>query len=134
MNGAVSTLAVYGGKLYAGGSFLFAGGSLIPFMAKWTLQQRSMIPANDEGVNESIIFPNPNRNNEMIKLKIDLNDYPGTTFNFRIYDATGRMISNVSNIKNEFNFDRKNTPPGLYFYKIISSNNEEVQDGTLLIE
>jgi hypothetical protein len=129
----VNAVASYKGKLYAGGNFLFAGGDLIPFIAKYgsTYRESDSFGSSTE---TGSVSPNPVSNSTMMKLNIDIKDHSENNLSFNIYDVTGRLLLKTTNIHEEFYFDRKELSSGAYIYKVVSDENEVIQTGKILIE
>ncbi|MDR2970756.1 MAG: T9SS type A sorting domain-containing protein [Bacteroidales bacterium] len=62
--------------------------------------------------NSIAVYPNPG--NDMLTIDIAFND-----FAFRMYDITGKLISER---KNQKNISTQHLPPGIYLYRIFSDN------------
>jgi len=131
-NNSVLSLATMHDTLYAGGLFPVAGGNAAPFIAEWIPDESSFISVTNLEANEMefILYPNPADDNLHIKTKKENFMKDGETYFFKMYDLTGREIYKCD-IKNEITIGRNNISSGLYIYKIISNENDLIQQGKI---
>ncbi|RFC54453.1 T9SS type A sorting domain-containing protein [Brumimicrobium aurantiacum] len=78
-----------------------------------------------------VIYPNPTKG----KFTIDIHQFNGEAYNFRVYDAMGRVVMSEKNVlesKNHVNLQHVNH--GLYFVEIEFENNKYRMVEKILIE
>ncbi|MBA3971881.1 MAG: T9SS type A sorting domain-containing protein, partial [Bacteroidetes bacterium] len=63
-----------------------------------------------------MIYPNPAGNSATI----DLTAFENEAVSIELYDAMGRQVKNISNIKvNQYTLERNNLPSGIYFMSVL---------------
>jgi hypothetical protein len=77
----------------------------------------------------STCFPNPVAN----QLTIIFNNINNSIFEFEIYDASGKQITHLSDIKSqEFNLDTKDFKKGVFYYRLIDKNCKKISTGSFI--
>ena len=85
------------------------------------------------------------RSNDGVSVKAFPNPFSKTTnivvdglkgsFNFELFDVTGRLRNSLSSIEtNQFQLQRDNLSSGIYFFKIVSSDRKKSGYGKLVVE
>ena len=75
-----------------------------------------------------LLVPNPFRNSTILTFS----NPNQSNYNLMIYDATGKMVKSINNIKtNEIEIERGNLSKGIYFFKL---HGEKVIYGKLMVE
>src|SRR5581483_9306786 len=129
------TIIGYNSKLYAGGQFTWAGSSLANNIAYWTGPESvNELNVNNCGVQ---LFPNPNNgaftlqvNSEKLKVNSVVEVY--NVLGEKIYTAPlpapeKETSTSAISIKGQ-------AQNGIYFYRIISSDNKELYSGKFIIQ
>lgn len=75
------------------------------------------------------IYPNPVRNTGYIIINFDLRK----TYKILIFDIYGKLITNSIINNNQFQINSAKFQNGIYFYKILNSDNFNCADGKIII-
>jgi len=97
--------------------------------------------SNDVGINnlsksnqlEVTISPNPFSDFTTLTIKSDVNI---NSYSIVIYDITGREVQRIAGISgttNHYTINRNKLEPGMYFYKLMSGDNEIIVSGKLIV-
>lgn len=97
-------------------------------------------PDSTIGINEQqeetmhvTVFPNPFTSSAV--LKIDNLPFHSNTFSCIVYDLYGKKLREEPMKKNALLIERKNLPPGIYFYSVINSHDRKIySSGKIIIE
>ena len=76
-----------------------------------------------------LVYPNP----FMDKATFELENVNGNRFDFSLFDAAGRLVSTAEFRGNKFQFDRSGLPAGVYFFRIIESN-DTIYTGKIVLQ
>lgn len=132
-NNTVLSLTALHDTLYAGGLFPAAGGIVTPFIAEWIPAAAAFISISDRESGKGVftLYPNPMQNQLFVRSNHENFTKGKKTYSFILFDIMGREVYQTNHMKNEMLIDRDHIPAGLYIYKIMSSDNEMVQQGKL---
>jgi trimeric autotransporter adhesin len=133
MNNAVLALETLDDTLYAGGWFTQAGGDITLFISQWVPEPTHVSSINgiEKENNTFRIYPNPVDTRIVIQNKFTPVNGSAAEYDFILSDLLGNTVSVNKNITNEIGFDRTQIPSGLYLYKLVSKDNQVVQQGKL---
>jgi len=128
----VNSFGIYDSTLYVGGQFDTAGGIPANNVASWKGQPTSVNEIKSQSISVSV-FPNPSHGTFQLRIR---NDELGIKKTVEVYNVLGEKVySSPYSIHNgEYFFDISNNPPGLYIYRIISSNGTYMASGKFVLE
>ena len=78
------------------------------------------------------ISPNPITSGSVFSINISSKQNSTTSFSLSVYDIIGNIVSKYSNLNNGNNLISLNTSQGIYFYKLVSDN-QQVSAGKLIV-
>ena len=80
---------------------------------------------------ELLVYPNPFC--DFTNILISDKDRNKTELTFVVYDVLGKQIAKISDIKNNFKFEKGGLINGIYFYQLIE-NEKIINSGKLLVQ
>jgi len=79
----------------------------------------------------STLFPNPAHNSATIKFENPTH----AIFNLQVFDITGRMVIEQTNIRsNRTELNTRNFPPGIYHYRLLAEKEKLQSSGKFVVE
>jgi hypothetical protein len=129
VNGIVRALTVYDGFLCVAGNFDSAGGKPITDIAGWCIGCPAGV--NDlQPENEQVkVFPNPSNGRFTIKEQ-GIRDKEQVD----VYNMLGEKIYSATLTSENTTIDLQNKSEGIYFYKIISTEGNHIEQGKLILQ
>ena len=127
-NGYIYSMIEYNNEFYIAGNF--SSIDSVPVNNIAVLKSDSYIE-NEENNLQVNIYPNPF--SKSCKIEIESNTI-GENYSILVFNSTGTKVREINNIESAtYNFQRKNLPSGIYFYK-VKSNNKALTSGKLVID
>jgi hypothetical protein len=125
----IKSIVEYNGDIYIAGNFkIINQNDTINNIAMLDLTNE--INTNINSTNNINIFPNPFLNSTTFTFPENTN----SDYSLSIYDNSGLLIHNATNIKSsKYKFNKK-LKSGLYLYKIVNNKTGEISGGKLVVK
>jgi hypothetical protein len=127
MNSIVLCMTSFNNELYIGGAFTVAGNLSSLHIAEWGPYPTAV--NNITNVGDINVYPNPNYG----KFNITVQNISQPS-HVEIYNILGKMVYKIALNKGGVAVDMGIQPEGIYFYKILSDDDNPLSSGRLVIK
>ncbi len=131
IDSGMNALCMYNNKLYAGGSEMYSGNTLINHIARWNHPLPVGINSITLQNNSISIFPNPSKGLFTIQsASVNIN------VKVEVYNMLGEVVymQTLQQIQGDHTIDLSNETDGIYLFRMLTETGNLVSTGKLIIQ